>query len=334
MLLKNLGGLMGPGGSGIPYVYDFNGTDMYATMGTGWEPLGLPYSIEFKAITDDVDAAAYAVAKDTATGVGVLFGGGTYIYDGITTPGTLSTTGGLVADTEYTYVVNANATETTLTVITEGTGTEVSKTVGQGELTTIGATGVPGTYWGGPIWGLRLTDDSPLQGRTVNVGDKVRYVQLNNTITLPAADDWVISFDWIRYDNNVAHTSSTKILGAADDSSNLNITDTQNVVAANRLNLKNSGVNISILAALDGVVEGQHCRVVFTKVGDTQSVKVDGVETGTDSVAAASVGDFTINRLLKTDTSPSGVGSALGNFVFENTTTGDTWVYALEDETA
>ena len=56
-------------------VYDFNGTTMYATMGTGWEPLGLPYSIEFKAITDDVDAAAYAVAKDTATGVGVLFGG-------------------------------------------------------------------------------------------------------------------------------------------------------------------------------------------------------------------------------------------------------------------
>ena len=326
---------MGPSGGGVPFVYNFNGTDMYATMGTGWEPLGLPYSIEFKAITDDAATGAYALSEDTARGVGILLGGAIYNYLDVNDLVDSSTVAGAVtADTEYTYIVNADASGTTLTVVADGDIGEPSKTVGQGELTTIGATGVPDSYWGGPIWGLRLTDDSPLQDRTVMVGDKVRYVQLNNSITLPAADDWVISFDWIRYDNDAAHTGTTKVLGATDDSSNVSITDTQNATAANRLTLTNSGTNVVILAALDGVVEGQHCRVVFTKVGDTQSVTVDGVETGTGSVAAASLGDFAIDRLLKTNDSPAGVGSAFGNFIFENTTTGNTWVYALEDETA
>jgi hypothetical protein len=317
-------------------IYTFNGTNQYATMGTGWEPLGLPYSIEFKAITDDVGTAAYAVAKDTAEGVAVFLGGGTYIYDGITTPSTISATGGLVADTEYTYVVNANATETTLTVITEGIGTEVSKTVGQGELTTIGATGVPGTYWGGPIWGLRLVDDSPLQDRTVMVGDKTRYVELTNEIVLNASDGFEIEFDYVRFDYSASGTSLTIPLGDDAGAARIQIYDSAHASQPSTVQYRTTSSSRNWVGALADIAQGQHCNLKIVcsgPTGNSLELFVDEVSKG--SISAPADPTFTINRLYRANAgSIVPAGANLGNVRFENTTTGDTWVYALEDETS
>jgi len=325
MLLKRLGGLMGPGGSGIPYVYNFDGSTMYATMGTGWEPLGLPYSIEFTAITDDVGAGAYAVAKDTK-GVGVFSNSGIYTYLNINAVGDSSSVSSLLPDTQYTYVVTADGEGTTLTVVTDGNIGEVSKTVGQGDLTTIGATGVPASYWGGAIWGLRLTDDSPLQDRTVMQADGDRYVQLNTTIALDT--DFEIEFDYIRQDRT--GTNATRIIGSTDGSSYVALYDTGSALAGYiRVDF---GANFKQSTdALTGVAIGQHVNIRLRSVGDQFDCYVDGVLKDDDSTTRP-VGSLEIDQLYQGGVNTAEAGSGLGNVKVTDLTTGDTWIYALEDE--
>ena len=305
-------------------VYDFNGTTMYATMGTGWEPLGLPYSIEFKAITDDVTTAALAVSKDTAEGFGVLSGNADYGYDGVTNPNLTATSAGLSADTEYTYLVNATGGGTTVTVISAGTETEVAKIVGQGELTTIGASGVPDTFWGGPIWGLRLTDNSPLQGRSVMDIGNTRYVTLDNEILIAGAFE--IELDAIRGN----HTSDRGCLlgGNSVDTGITLMTRNSDGVPADQLELKTTTSTKNVDGALSNIAYGQHYTLKVTRDGSNNvSLFIDGGQVGTTTALAGSLSITTIGAAEGGALNQAG---SIGNVRVTNTGSGDTWIYALE----
>ena len=317
-----------------PKAYHFDGSTMYAVLGTPWEPLGQSYSMEITGETDDVVNAASAIGSENTRGISVLFGGAGYSYldvDGLVDN---STVAGLDPDKVYTFKAEGDSSGTKLVVqnVVTGATAAVAKTVGQDDVVRIGNSSAGTSYWGGPLWGLRLTDDSPLQNRTVMVGNNARYVQLNNAINLPFADGFEIEFDYLRQDFN--GTASARVVGEDTLDDYIQLNDSGNV-NPNAIIFRSDSISRLFADALEDIAQGQHCniRLAFDG-GSALTCFVDGVAKG-GTLGAPSGTEVNFNRLYRGDSATNMVnsGAAIGNVRFENLTTGDTWFYALENET-
>jgi len=190
--------------------------------------------------------------------------------------------------------------------------------------------------WHGPIWNLRLTDNSPIQNEWANFGDASRYGVLDDSIVIPAGNALEIEFEWIRQDT-ASGTGLVELMGNGGTTSEKTTVSIWDSGSSNpdtfRVDLL-SGNAASFAGALSNVAQGQHCSIKFVQEAGPspqQSLYVDGelIETRTQE-GGQTRWEFdrfgwnsNIGRQLPT-------GSALKNIRITDLTEGKEWFYPLD----
>ena len=322
--------------------YAFDGSTMYAVIaGGGWKPLGLPFTIsgQVKPASALGSGVNYIVASD-ATSFGVKADATTNYYnmdyedvDAATIESgadlaSVATVGvWMTFSTEFT----ASGVTTTLNGGTATVDTELPKSVTMSTIECISTyqtasflTGFPGV-----IKDLHLTDGTGLQNRSLCLGNGSRFLTLNAPIPVVFANGFVIEFDYKRYDFGGAALSF--LVGSTSSTEKIQVYDSDHSSSSDNLAIKAGGATRTWTNALANVAQGQVCHLKITYSGSgNMELFVDGVSVGTVGSPSGTV--FNIDYLYSSNGSGNRLknGSALGNFSVTDSTTNDTWFYALE----
>lgn len=315
------------------YVYEFDGATMYATI-PRWTPNGLPFSVSVNGVVLTVGGNTY-LNGDNEYGLRIT---------GESVPRTAlyytdpagSNTNLIVNDTSVAGVATDNlasftgaGAEFTVngTMVSNGTPSGITRGVD-----IIGAYNTAGTNsFHGPIWNVALTDNSPLQNRSVCYGDGARYVQLDAPLTLDGEYD--VEFALIRQDNGVADYWA--ILAGESNTSQLGIIIWNTAAASNPNKISiytDAGAATTIGDVFDDVALGQHCKVrVVREADNTHSVYVDGVlKTTTAALGGSLYVDTFASRAIHPNSLKMPANSALGDIIIRDLTNNREWNYQLD----
>lgn len=249
--------LGGSGGSKLKYT--FNGTDSYATI-PDWKPLGRPYEVSFEAVPQRVDGTQqYMLQARVAGNAHAASISGSNFFQQVykdTADGNvfMPVNGSAVQKEAILHRFIANADETIHDVNgNQITGVVAQSAGGSGVLGNVAASAVPNGYFAGPIWNLRLTDNSVIQDTDVRSGA---------TGSIPAID------------MSNATVELNCVLGADGDILTGFLSKVAGVLtlSANAANLVVDGV------AYTGwpVAVGEHVSISFTTSGGTLTSMVTG----------------------------------------------------------
>lgn len=157
-----------------------------------------------------------------------------------------------------------------------------------------------------------LGDNSPIQDTDVVMGNGSRYATFNTTITL--SSDFVIEFDWIRFDGSASNNQAQVILG---DNANLKdclrFYDSAHVTFPSGLSIIGVGGSKTWSGITAGIAQGKHVRVRIARVGGTTSVYFNGALA--DSTGS-NIGTLNIDTMLidsDRSSQPFRAGSAVQN---------------------
>jgi hypothetical protein len=326
------------GGEAVPanYFY-FNGVDQYATI-PGWNPGGLPYEISLTTTPANTTTSVMLGTDDSqalgrSSSIFFLLGSwfsnftdqaGAQINmnEGAITPGIQKTPKATFTSEESSYLV------TDPPVI--GAGVAGTFVDGDRDFKIIGAGSATGNFYTGPIGGIRLIDNSPLQNNTYVVGDNT-YTALLDT-PFPVVGDFNFSFDWQRTDTPTG-TSQQRMWSdpAGDNLTNIAIHDSG---AGNpgliQISVGGGAIN-NYLNALDDIQLGQYFNITVTRTAGTLRLYIDGVAHPTTH---PSNDDGQIGRLGGRYAGASvRFNGPIGNFVFQSEldTSPKTYTYLMTE---
>ena len=185
---------------------------------------------------------------------------------------------------------------------------------------------VGANYHDGSLKNLLIKDSAPIQNRTVMIGDRTRFLTLNNGITL-GTSDFEIEFSFRRQDTATT-TSTQRVLGAADGTTRIEVNDTAHATFPNRISMTIPGASLAAWnASIAGVAVGKQCALKFVCVSNTVELFVDGVTAGTKSLAGRT--SMTIETIYKATSNAMAINGVMANLRIENTTSGLQWFYPL-----
>lgn len=316
--------------TGIRWVYEFDGATMYATI-PDWTPNGLPFEVSVEAVPLTVDANGRTIlshATSSSRYVRSISNAIQERWENLASAFPILSANSAIAQGAPVEVESANtASGTTLQAnavqAQDATGFKVDSAINP--LSKIGADGPLNAagYFHGPIWNLKLIDDSPIQDTTACVGDANRYVQLENPIVLEG--DFEVEFDWIRQDQTGAGVNS---LVSGGTNSLINIDDS-GAAAPDRFRLITELGSLAVDNALQNVALGQHCAIKVVRASDNVDVLVDSVSVGGGvRTGAFAVQFFGTNKGAANDLPAN---AALQNVIIRDLTNNRTWEFKLDE---
>lgn len=320
--------------------YTFDGTTMYANF-PGWTPNGLPFSVEVSAVLlSDINGTL--VGSASASTQAPYYAKSTGAVESMGWTRTDASVGIFVGpdpahglNEPNTYIFTATAENS----ISSRNGVDgnvygppaalSSDSVPIGAIASRSNTGVLNP-WHGPIYNLKLTDNSPLQNRYTLDGDGVRYVSIP-AFSWGDADEISLRASVIRRDST-AGESSVAVLGLLGDGTTyLMMRDSNHPTQPNAVLFSVNGALYLVNNALQNVAQGQHIDLrVYTDAGVTY-VEVDGGLIGS---AAHPIGASSFDMIGAWSTGPFGqipINSALGDVILENLTTGEYVEYRIDE---
>ena len=330
---------------GIRWVYEFNGTNMYATM-PEWTPLGLPFEVSVEAVPLTVDDSFPVLVAGNdpdpqmfiSTAPNHLIASRALGSDGTTVVNMNSGVPGAVVGTPYKITKEVTGAGTSFTVTNSGAGQEVATLSPSAYLLNDIATRNGNNLFHGPIWNLRLTDSSPFQrggGRPVNYGNATRYGQLENPITWNSGEASVeIEWSHIRPAQTFENTAIVSNNGtAASGDTNIYVVGTNSSNIIVRLG---GGNDYSFVGALSDVAVGQHYRGKLVATPTNWQLYIDGALKEDTAVSAAQQGSAAISHIGVNQNSsgfPIPANSALGDIIIRDLTNDREWIYTLDEGT-
>ena len=305
--------------------YEFDGATMYATI-PDWTPNGLPFEVSVEAVPLTVDGTVKMVVHGTSGNHYISQHSanlGRYRSEGNAAPISIIDNASISEGKPVDWVMNAAPDGTQFENVSSGDSVDVSIA---SPLAYVAANNVGAQPFHGPIWNLRLTDNSPIQDTDACFGDANRYVQLQAPIVL--AGDFEIEFDWIRQDGT--GTGTVWLFGAEGSTASIiSVYDSGHAATANRLNVRAGGEDYIFDNALSDVALGQHFNVRVVRSGGQAELFVDAASKGT---VAASNGTMTIDQICAGNTSNQlPTNSALQNIRIRDLTEGRSWEYKLDE---
>lgn len=319
---------------GDTWFYEFDGSTMYATI-PDWTPNGLPFEVSVEAIPLTVDGTVQRLYGTTGIGPYAELQASTNVPRPVfrnTSGSGRAVTGAPAAVVGQNITMNtvlngASApTQWLATINNFVNGLTDTAAVGAAQvLNLIGASPAASSHFHGPIWNLRLADNSPLQNRYVCYGNGSRYVQLENPIVLEG--DFEIEFDWIRQDGT--GTASAAVLGSTIDDTYLDIWDSGSA-APGRLRIRIGGGNGLIENAYANVAIGQHCRSKLVRTGTSNELFIDGVSVGSATRAGTARIDL-IGSIVAGGGRQIPTNSTLQNVIIRDLGRSLTWEFKLDE---
>lgn len=325
------------GGGGALYRYTFDGVDQYATI-PDWTPNGLPFSVEIKAAPMAVDGLEHRLwSGDAVLPAGRITTTDRWGFRYTDVTGTArnlsSASLGAIAGQVANVLWNNTASNSQIRVDGEGVGnTNIAKSSSADPISLIGAgTSAPAQLWHGPLWSLKLNDDSPIQNTNVCRADSARHVDLASTMWLFGLGAWEIEFDYIRLDKT--GTAAPYVMGSQDGQSRVSLYDS-GAAFPDRIQVVRGGSDVTDFdGALADIAQGQHCTVKITfAFGVGMYCYVDGVEKG-GPFGAANATDLPIDQLYSANGGYPGSGAAFQNIRITDITNDREWLYTLDEGT-
>lgn len=308
-------------GTGDSLYFRFNGTDQYATI-PAWSPLGHPFHIGVNFTPTNVDgvrATVIAAASD-------------YNLDILTTDvieqswqgvnaDHLDALGSVTEDEAVNFTFDADGRITDVVGVSTVQTADSDKNILRPAISVIGSKTTPGAYFEGEIWGLTLTDNSPIQNVDTIPGDGVNYLTLNTDITITG--DFTIEWDEI-----VAKGISRGICGNDTGSSRVRSEQIVNAVL-----LRTSGDDASIVNHYEGVANGQHVHVKISRTGSTARAELD---RWLNPVGNSAAGDFHMQRIYSYGAGSGSImptGGVVQNLVVTDLAGDRQWIWKLDEPT-
>lgn len=172
---------------------------------------------------------------------------------------------------------------------------------------------------------VRKTRTDALFGQNVQDGNSDRLVELQNAATIPANDDFRLSYAWIRQETS--GTDESDMLGTVSADHYVKMHDTD----GNNVQIRCSGANKNYSGTpLDAIAVGEMVQVEHSRISGLHDLGLNGVFVG---ASAGTQNAFSIERLCGRLGGGRSIkaGGPMGNILLENLTTGESWYWPLDE---
>jgi hypothetical protein len=318
-----------------PYFY-FNGVDQYAEANSGSEYRagGFPFTIQWTTTAASFDS--FNVVMDSAAfpQAGYFFAGSFMQYPGVVTPEiTMQLTGAVPPDTKVSVMTTFTSAKST---IAGSFGTPAQAEYEVIALEPLGANGferigwdvasTPDYLFDGPIGPISITETSPIQGATYNVGDGATWGSINTDIPIDASLPFSIEFDWVHSTQGATQRILSNKTGEPVFFVSL-LTS-----GALRLAVGDTAIYAQFQDVSTDLAEGQHIHAEILSDGvNPPTLQIDQ----STPIVSVVVGDLfnqvgSIGKFMQGDAGTLYTYGALANVGIEQN--GATWFYELTEE--